>query len=83
MNGDYKITLIEEVYMDIATWILTLLAIVGVVLNAQKKVSGFYFWIPSNLGWLVVGIITGVWAQAALFGFYTFMCFYGIKKWNS
>lgn len=69
--------------MEIITWALTVLAIVGVVLNAQQKVAGFYFWIPSNIGWLVVGVITGVYAQAALFTFYTFMCFYGIKQWNN
>lgn len=68
--------------MEHIAWILTILSVIGVILNSQKKVSGFYFWLPSNVGWIVVDIHRDLYAQAALFVFYTIMCIYGIYKWK-
>lgn len=68
--------------MIIFTWILTALSMIGVVLNARKKVSGFYFWWFANVGWVAINLRNEQWAQAVLFGFYAVACLYGILKWE-
>ncbi len=35
---------------DLIPWIFTMLSIIGAVLNARGKKSGFIVWIVSNLG---------------------------------
>ena len=67
---------------DIFTWFVTFLSIIGVVLNAQQKISGFYFWMFANLSWVLIDIHKGIYAQAGLFLFYFIMCFYGIYSWR-
>jgi len=67
---------------EIFTWFITSLSIIGVILNAQKKISGFYFWIPANLSWILIDLHKGIYAQAGLFSFYFIMCFYGIYSWQ-
>lgn len=64
------------------TWALTLLSMIGVVLNARKKVSGFWFWAVANAGWVAVNYRQGLWAQALLFGFYFMVSLYGIWAWS-
>ena len=64
------------------TWLLTVLSVIGVVLNARKDIRGFYFWIFGNLGWVVVNLHKGIYAQVALFAFYFLMCIYGIYTWR-
>ena len=68
--------------MEWFTWFITVLSIIGVILNAQKKISGFYFWIVANFSWVLIDFHKGIYAQAALFGFYFLMCFYGIYTWR-
>lgn len=67
---------------DAATWIITTLSIIGVILNAQKKTSGFYFWMATNAAWVIIDLRAGIYAQAVLFGFYFVMCIYGIREWS-
>jgi len=68
--------------LEILTWILTGLSITGVILNAQMKISGFYFWVFANIGWIYVGCRTEMYAQVALFTFYTGCSIYGIYMWR-
>ena len=68
--------------MELFTWLVTLTSVIGVVLNAQKKVCGFYFWMFANASWIVIDINKGIYAQAALFAFYFAMCFYGVWSWG-
>ena len=67
---------------ELFTWIITGLSIIGVILNAQKKISGFYFWIIANLSWVVIDFHKELYSQSVLFLFYSIMCFYGIYKWR-
>jgi nicotinamide riboside transporter PnuC len=64
------------------TWVLTVISIIGVILNARQRIEGFYFWMIGNAGWVVVNVIAGIPAQAVLFGFYFLMCFYGVYTWR-
>ena len=68
--------------IDICAWVVTIISIIGVILNAQKKISGFYFWMFSNFSWVLIDIHKGIYAQAALFVFYFGMCFYGVYSWK-
>jgi nicotinamide riboside transporter PnuC len=68
--------------MDIFTWIITILAIVGVVLNINKRVEGFYLWVGSNLAWGVIDYNAGLYAQAVLFIVYTGLSVWGIIEWR-
>jgi len=67
---------------ELFTWIITGLSIIGVILNAKKKVSGFYFWMIANFSWIIIDLHKEVYAQAMLFGFYFIMCFYGVYEWK-
>lgn len=67
--------------MTLFTWLLTALSMIGVVLNARKKVSGFYFWGITNICWMIINADQGQHAQAVLFGFYTVMSLYGMWAW--
>ena len=67
---------------NIITWIVIGVSIIGVILNAQKKINGFYFWMVANFSWVIIDIYKGIYAQAVLFIFYFCMCFYGIYMWK-
>ena len=67
---------------ELFTWIITAISIIGVILNAQKKIGGFYFWMVANFAWVVIDLYTGIFAQAGLFAFYFVMCFYGVHAWK-
>ena len=64
------------------SWAMTVVCIIGVILNAQKKISGFYFWIVANIGFAVINWYTESYALMVLFIFYFIMCFYGIYLWK-
>ena len=66
----------------IFTWIVTLICVIGVIINAQKKIQGFYWWMVGNACWIIINLYNGVWAAAALFTFYFCMCFYGLYMWK-
>ena len=45
------------------TWILTVLSIIGVVLNIRKNRYCFLLWILTNAGWAMIDFIHGLPAQ--------------------
>ena len=68
--------------MEEILWILTVIAIIGAVLNAKKRIEGFFFWIISNAGLVIVNFNRGDKAQSFLFFFYFCLCLYGLYKWR-
>ena len=66
----------------IFTAVLTLLALIGVVLNIKKKVACFYIWFFTNLSWSVVDFYKGIPMQGFLFAVYTVLAVYGILEWR-
>lgn len=64
------------------TSLLTILAIIGVVLNIHKKKSCFYIWFFTNFSWAVVDFYKGIPMQGLLFTVYTGLAVYGIIKWE-
>jgi len=63
-------------------WILTCLSIAGVVLNVRRDRRGFVFWMISNVGWMVIDFMHGLYAQAFLFGVYFVLAFWGWVSWK-
>jgi nicotinamide riboside transporter PnuC len=63
-------------------WFLAAVSIVGTVLNARQKRSGFLFWIAANSGWVVVDLRNGLPEQAALFCVYVALAVYGFFAWG-
>ena len=64
------------------TIVLTLLALLGVVLNIKKNIWCFYIWLVTNASWAVVDFYKGIPAQGALFSVYTLLAVYGIYEWK-
>jgi nicotinamide mononucleotide transporter len=67
---------------DIFTGILTLLALVGVVLNIKKNIWCFYIWLVTNSCWAIVDFYKGIPAQGVLFTIYVGLAVYGIIEWR-
>ncbi len=64
------------------TWLLTLLSILGVILNIRKSRACFYIWAGTNASWAVVDYQAGLHAQAALFAVYFSLAVWGIWAWR-
>ncbi len=67
--------------LDVISWCVSGISVVGAVLNAKQKISGFVFWCVANVAWVVIDCSVGLYAQAALFGVYTGISLYGIWTW--
>lgn len=63
-------------------WIITIIAITGVVLNARCKWYGFLFWLISNAWWCWHNYVIGEHAQSVLFGAFWLLSLYGIYRWR-
>ena len=68
--------------MEAATWLLTVLSVLGVVLNIRKNRASFTIWMLTNASWAVIDIRAGIPAQAVLFGIYFALSAYGYWAWG-
>jgi len=68
--------------MEIISWGTILVAIIGAVLNALKRREGFYLWMISNAGLVIINWRKGDYPQAFLFLFYFCLCLYGLYEWR-
>jgi len=64
------------------TWLFSAISIIGAILNARKRVEGFYIWVVGNMCWVVYDAIIGEYAQSFLFLFFTGISVYGILQWR-
>lgn len=64
------------------TWLLTLLSLIGVILNIRKSHTCFYIWAFTNAMWAVVDFQKGVPAQGVLFTIYFGLAIWGIWEWR-
>ncbi len=74
--------MIEKGILEAVGWSLTCVALVGTVLNSQMKVSGFYFWLVSNTGFMLINWHNCVYSQVALFLINNIVCVIGIVSWG-
>lgn len=63
------------------TWIVSLFALIGVILNIYKKKSCFIIWAFTNLFWCIYDWQIGAKAQSVLFGVYFLLAIWGLIQW--
>jgi nicotinamide riboside transporter PnuC len=64
-------------------WLITTIALAGVVLNARGKWQGFLFWLVSNAYWTWHNATIGEYAQAALLSVFWLLALYGLAYWRT
>lgn len=62
--------------------LMLILALAGTYLNADKKRSGFYFWLITNAYFSVESVMVGLYAQAALFAVFFVLAIKGLYTWK-
>jgi nicotinamide riboside transporter PnuC len=67
---------------ELLLWLLTILSLIGVVLNIKKRKECFYIWAVTNGAWVVVDYQAGLPEQAALFLVYFILAIWGIFAWQ-
>jgi len=68
--------------LDSISFFLSGLSIIGALLNAYNKLSGFYLWIIANAGWIIVCIYTGMYSQIPMWSVYFATSIIGIIQWK-
>lgn len=63
-------------------WAITILSLIGVVLNILKKRSCFLIWAISNITWTITDFKKGIPEQGYLFAIYTLLSIWGYFKWK-
>ncbi len=63
-------------------WLITILSLLGVILNIHGYRSCFAIWIITSATWAIVDYRHGLPQQAALQGVYFLLNLYGIWKWG-
>lgn len=56
--------------------------IAGQFLVAHRNTKGFYYWLACNAAAFIASVANNLYGMAALYVFYSFMCFYSIKTWK-
>lgn len=64
------------------TWFLTILSVIGVILNTHQDRRCFYIWIVTNSSWAAVDFYKGIHAQATMFVLYLCLSIWGLYKWR-
>ena len=65
-----------------AMWGVSVLAVVGVVLNIKKRRECFLIWAFTNAAWCAYDWWLGAPAQSALFAVYFILALWGIAEWR-
>ncbi len=68
--------------MDFISWIVTILSIVGVILNIKKLRICFVIWIVTNGFWMIYDFVNGLYSQSLLFLIYLILAVWGVIEWK-
>lgn len=71
----------RRVMLEIS-WIITIISITALILNAMEKIINWYFFIVVNVLWIIFNLSIGVPAQAFYFFVGEFVNIYGLWKWS-
>ncbi len=63
-------------------WGITILSIIGVILNIQKRKECFIIWAFTNFAWMVYDLSIGATAQGVLMLVYFILAIWGLIKWH-
>ena len=75
--------LLNTLKSDIIGWSLTAISIFGGLLNARRNRLGFIFFIASNAGWILWGIIISTYSQIPMWIVFTVISAYGLLHWKN
>lgn len=64
------------------SWLMSAVALFGTVLNAERNIYGFLFWLVSNLYMTIRFAYIGEYAQSVLFLIYFMLALRGISAWK-
>lgn len=67
----------------ILSWVMSAVALFGTILNAERNIYGFMFWLISNLYMVIRFAYIGEYAQAVLFFIYFILAIRGIISWRN
>lgn len=67
---------------EVGVILVTILSLIGVVLNIYKKRSGFIVWAFTNAAWCIYDFRIGAWEQGGLFLVYFVLAGWGWFKWG-
>ena len=62
--------------------LVSVLAVTGAILNARRRIEGFYLWIVANTALLIRNLCIGKYAQVGLWFAYLVICIVGIATWK-
>jgi len=68
--------------MTTLTWLLTILSVIGVILNTHQDRRCFYIWIVTNSSGAAVDFYKGIYAQATMFVLYLALSIWGLYQWR-
>ncbi|GMB10433.1 MAG: nicotinamide mononucleotide transporter [Candidatus Improbicoccus devescovinae] len=68
--------------LDVLSWVMSGVAIIGNIFNTKKNKFGFVFWSVSNLFMVFRFWHTKQFDQCALNSIYFFLSIYGLYSWN-
>lgn len=66
----------------IYTWIATIVALAGTVLNCKQIRACFYLWTITNTMWLAWDIFNGIYSRAFLDAVQLGLAIWGIFEWR-
>lgn len=68
--------------MQLITWLITLMALIGSFLNSNRDKRGFYLWIITNTFWCILDYRAGLLAQSFLYLCYIIVAVKGLFTWR-
>lgn len=71
-----------QILIEIFTWTLAALSVVGLILNIKKLRSCFPIWAVTNVCWMIYDYSIGAHAQSALFAVYLGLSVWGMIQWK-
>lgn len=63
-------------------WGVSIVSLVGVVLNIYHRRECFYIWTLTNGAWTIYDLYREVYPQAALMACYFILALWGIREWR-
>ena len=62
-------------------WVVTVICLIGTVLNARKNKLCFYFWAFGNVCWFIYDLKCGLYSRALLDMVQLILGIYGLIMW--
>jgi len=63
-------------------WVLAGMSILGAILNTKMNRNGFLLWIVANIGWIIINVKIGLYAQIPMWVVMTVIAVYGYNSWS-